>query len=281
MNTRANAVFTLTKGPLSWWVAPLAYGLGLAMLVVVSLFGGTPVIAQLLGFVLLAAIATAVALGFGPGRARQTLGLTLPRHSGGRVVSITLGGIACLWLISALGERISPETANSTQTVLRAMGAGQNPATDLALVLGICVLAPLGEEALYRGMIFRGLFDGLQNAPAWLGALTRPIPALIVALAVSSLIFASAHGGEGQELPVVMILVIHGVIYGGLYALTGTLWAPVVAHSANNSLALVAVFFGAQPHGMAQISQYAVLIAPLLTLGLLWLWARCLPRTAM
>lgn len=279
MRTYDKARIALSAGPLRWWVAPLAYVLGSASLVVISLFGAPPTIAQLLGFVLLALIATAVALGFGPRRARHTLGLALPSTVLWHVGVTTLAGIACLWLVSAVGEQISAETASSTQTVLKAMGAGQSPATDLALVLGICVLAPLGEEALYRGMIFRGLFDGLQNGPAWLGAFARPIPALIFALAISSLIFASAHGGEGQELPVLMILILHGVIYGGLYALTGTLWSPVLAHSANNSLALGAVFLRDHTLGMAPASQVLVLVAPVLTLGLLWLWTQSLPRT--
>lgn len=84
----------------------------------------------------------------------------------------------------------------------------------------VCVLAGLGEEALFRGAIQGALSD-------WLG----PVPAL----AAASLLFGCAH----LVTPAYgIIAALLGLYLGVLWLVSGNLLVPVVAHAAYDFVAL-------------------------------------------
>jgi membrane protease YdiL (CAAX protease family) len=89
--------------------------------------------------------------------------------------------------------------------------------TQLALV---SMLAGLGEEALFRGL--------LQN---WLTALLGPWPGLVAA----SVAFGMAHYLTRSYA---VMASLFGLYLGGLYALTGNLLVPVVVHALYDFIAL-------------------------------------------
>lgn len=92
------------------------------------------------------------------------------------------------------------------------------PVTVLALLLGVVVLAPIWEEAVFRGLVQGGL------RRRW------PVRA---AVPVTAACFAAAHG-----VPVLLAyLFTVGIGLGVLREVHRTLWAPVLAHATVNALA--------------------------------------------
>ncbi len=105
---------------------------------------------------------------------------------------------------------------------LTELAAGVGPGLVVALLLTVVVLAPLWEEALFRGV--------LQ------GGLRRRWP-LGVAVVVSAAAFAAAHG----VLVLLPYLFTVGVGLAVLREVHRTLWASVLAHAGNNALASASV----------------------------------------
>jgi len=85
-------------------------------------------------------------------------------------------------------------------------------------VLSACILAPLCEEFLCRGMMMRGMLKTMSPKKAILW---------------SALIFAVLHMNPWQSIPAFLI----GIFLGWTYYRSGSLWVPIVLHCVNNSLA--------------------------------------------
>ncbi|MBS6194448.1 MAG: HAD-IA family hydrolase [Clostridiales bacterium] len=83
------------------------------------------------------------------------------------------------------------------------------------LMLTIGILAPITEELIFRGLIFRRLKDFI-----------KPVPAIII----SSLVFGLYHGNMVQFLYASLL----GSLLAIIYNRTGTLWTAIVAHMAAN-----------------------------------------------
>ena len=84
----------------------------------------------------------------------------------------------------------------------------------------VCVLAPLMEELLFRGLLFRRMRDRV-------GA--------ILGIVLSSIVFGLAHGNLTQGL----FAAAFGIFLAMLYEHYGTLAAPLTAHFANNVFAVI------------------------------------------
>jgi membrane protease YdiL (CAAX protease family) len=85
------------------------------------------------------------------------------------------------------------------------------------VALGAVVTAPIAEELLFRGYVFRGLQRGWGT---------------LLAVLVSGLFFALYHA---DPLHIVGVLVI-GLYLGWLRHLTDSLWACIAAHALNNAI---------------------------------------------
>lgn len=97
---------------------------------------------------------------------------------------------------------------------------GKNPIG----IISVCILAPLGEEAVFRGAIERHFLD--KNWKPWL------------AILVSAIFFAVAHFNFTQGLTAIII----GILLGWVYYRTRNLWPCVFVHAVNNTIATVANF---------------------------------------
>ncbi|HIA24139.1 MAG TPA: CPBP family intramembrane metalloprotease, partial [Candidatus Marinimicrobia bacterium] len=89
------------------------------------------------------------------------------------------------------------------------------------LMFGIVVLAPLGEEILFRGFLQKFLEEHWQDV-------TR-------AVLVTSLFFAIIHLNPFWLIQIYIL----GVILGFLAWRTGSIWAGFILHAANNLVALL------------------------------------------
>lgn len=136
-------------------------------------------------------------------------------------------------------EHSSSHAMEASKEVMQSLKFGESYQGDLLLILTICVFAPLNEELIYRAVIFRGIWNGLlkQKRFGFSSQHVKCVISFTVATIVSSYLFMSSHGGEGQDIQIYMILLL-GIIACGLYALTGSLIAPIMFHSLNNTFAL-------------------------------------------
>lgn len=84
-------------------------------------------------------------------------------------------------------------------------------------ILSTCILAPLCEETLCRGLMLRGM---LQTKAPW------------KAIFWSAFLFAFMHMNPWQGIPALMI----GILFGWLYYKTRSLWLTIFLHCLNNSI---------------------------------------------
>jgi membrane protease YdiL (CAAX protease family) len=99
---------------------------------------------------------------------------------------------------------------------------------DPATWLNAIVSAPIAEEVLFRGLVFRLL---LEHLAVW------------SALAVSALLFALIHLPywwlSGAASPAGLVINLgsifaYGVFFALLYRWSGSLYAPLISHMLNN-----------------------------------------------
>jgi membrane protease YdiL (CAAX protease family) len=87
------------------------------------------------------------------------------------------------------------------------------------LAVSAVVLAPLAEESLFRGLLFRRILERVGPWPAYV---------------VSALAFAAIHG----NLAGLVIYVWLGLVFAETLRRTGRLWTAIVVHMGNNAFAL-------------------------------------------
>ncbi len=133
----------------------------------------------------------------------------------GLISTVTLGlmSIGIRLLLEAL------ETEAPTQTAVQAVQEAitQNQASDI-WIMGIVsiVVAPIAEEILFRGILFKTLNDQNRTALAWIG---------------TSVFFGLIHGNAPAFLP----LTIFSLALTWLYVRTENLLAPITAHVVLNA----------------------------------------------
>ena len=89
------------------------------------------------------------------------------------------------------------------------------------MILATCIMAPLLEEFLCRGMMLRGM---LTRMKPW------------KAIFWSAFLFAVMHLNPWQSIPAFLI----GLFLGWVYWRTHSLWATIFLHCLNNSLSTAA-----------------------------------------
>ena len=114
-------------------------------------------------------------------------------------------------------DRMFPASAVDYQETLASLR--KSPTTTF---IRVCLFAPIAEEILIRGF----LFNGLQNRHG-----------VIVALIVSTILFALLHFNFGQTLSAI----ISGAIIGFLYIKTNSLFCCILAHSLYNSISYISI----------------------------------------
>jgi membrane protease YdiL (CAAX protease family) len=129
------------------------------------------------------------------------------------VVCFILGIVVSVVYIAVSGD------AQNVQGDYQSAAAGGILAYLATLLLG-SVVTPIGEEFLFRGV----LFTALQRYGAW------------AAVIASAAVFALAHGIN----PVLPVAFVVGVVTALLFRRTRSVWPGVVVHGVNNALAATA-----------------------------------------
>lgn len=137
----------------------------------------------------------------------------LPAQQRGAFALAALGAVAGMLLctqVMSLFVRMNLDSIGFEQVL-----AAQSQAPVWLLLISALVLAPVGEEALIRGMAYP--------------LLRRAWPPLASAF-VTSMIFALLHGNLAQ----IVLTFPLGMLLAYIYEITQRLWVPILAHMAFN-----------------------------------------------
>jgi membrane protease YdiL (CAAX protease family) len=191
-------------------------------------------------------------------------------------LSVLLAGATVLLLIMVqpfvgfLGILNSKMDFGSFQKVFKEAEATYTRATqvflqmdspvDLIINIFIMALLPaIAEELFFRGALQR--------------VLLRMTKIPVIAILISSLVFAFLHGTIFKVLPIFVL----GVLLGTLYHVTRNLWYNIVLHFLNNALAVIAVYFSTRSEFMRKLANdnisitwYAALLSLIVTLGIVY-----------
>jgi membrane protease YdiL (CAAX protease family) len=136
------------------------------------------------------------------------------------------------WM-SGLEERITKAEAESEEMMDMFLSQVSTRRFLLNLLM-ISVIPAIGEELLFRGVLQKLLAEWLKNYH--------------VAIFITAALFSFVHFQFQGFIPRVFL----GILFGYLMVWTGSIWAPVLAHFVNNSLAVV--FFFLYHRGLIHIN---------------------------
>lgn len=132
---------------------------------------------------------------------------------------------ACSWVIKGITQQLAPGFSNANDAAIAQLGSS----SFLLTFLGTVVLVPTTEECLYRGLIFRNLYN---KSPA-------------AAYLISTLVFALVHmvGYLGQYTLLETVLAFLQYLPAGLwlawaYLKGGSIFAPILIHTLVNALGM-------------------------------------------
>jgi membrane protease YdiL (CAAX protease family) len=155
------------------------------------------------------------------------LGFVRPRSVARAVVLGVLGGIALKLVVKALiMAALGFDPANRVYGYV----IGNAPAF-WRMVAVVIVGGGFGEETIWRGF----LFDRVRTLSG--GRVGR-----LAIVIVTSLAFAAAHYAD-QGVPGVVPAAITGVALGTIYALSGSIWTPMIVHAAYDVSALLIIYW--------------------------------------
>lgn len=157
--------------------------------------------------------------------------------------------VACLPLVGALSDlteklpfskatfekfKAAEEAYNRQVAVI---GRMDNFRDYLVSLIMLAILPAVFEETLFRG--------GLQNL------LSRWWKAPVLAIVVTSVIFSAVHGSYLGFLSRAIL----GFVLGWMYYRTGNLWLNIIAHAANNTIAVTTLYIMRRNNPNADLSK--------------------------
>ncbi len=238
----------LPAGTWPWWMAPaglfggllLAAVGGLLVDIPAALFGVSLTSSSLPGWleildtvvqdaafvlvaVLLAKVGGRTVRAWQFGLQRPGIGWLSPRLGWLWALGMILVTLVTFLVFSAIWAELLH--VNTKEKLLEQLGAGEGTALLLLSAWLTCVVAPVCEEFLFRGFIFRSLYN-------WRG--------LWPAALITGLVFGGVHTGSA---PLVDLIPLAALGFGLclLYRYTGSLYPCIATHCLNNCIAFGAL----------------------------------------
>ena len=151
------------------------------------------------------------------------------------------------WEASNLAAYVIPVSDWLVESMARMMQGG------LPSVVTICVLAPVAEEMLFRGVFLRSF---LHRHWPW------------TAILLSSLLFGLVHFDPGHMILATLL----GIALGWLYYVTRSLWPSVIAHAFQNAGVMLYLTLAPESVITAEPGPIPVLPVPVLLAAAVSLW---------
>lgn len=170
-----------------------------------------------------------------------------------------------LYQIVALGV---PSLGKASAEVMKGLGFGQNRSKDLAVGMGVALMAPVWEELAFRGLMFRALRDATHNFfqnKVW--ATKAAYGAGVVG---SSILFAAIHADPNQAVQQPLLFVM-GLLAAWSYLYTGTILAPILFHSFNNTWVIIKMLYQSGFELTGGLSPLVFASAPLISIAVYYL----------
>ena len=149
----------------------------------------------------------------------------------------------------------------------------------VALFLLLCLATGAFEEALFRGIVFKGFAAALakegRNRPVLVAALVQALVFGLLHVTTSTSLAPAASGAVAavQTAAKPLQAALFGFVMAGVFARTGSLWLLVGAHAAFNALSeaplfvltgsLPSTYATGQPADLAVLLATTVLLVPL------------------
>ena len=163
----------------------------------------------------------------GVGSLRDDFGVRLSvRDSGWFVVGLGLAFVAGLGLTPIVDAGHLNQAGQSSQSVVRVFQSAHGYQA-AAFVVAVLVVAPLGEELLFRGALLRALMRR-----------TNPTAAVAISALVFALVHVALDPGAGFAVPALFLL---GLISGDRALKTGNLSESFFLHAGFNLLAVLQI----------------------------------------
>lgn len=162
------------------------------------------------------------------GLRRSDIGWRVPPRPLRVLGMVAVAFVAYLVLSALLGAALG--VGDEQDDLPGKLGADSSLLAGIAIGLAVTVLAPIGEETLLRGVVYPGLRNSVARV--------APAPVAIGAAAlIDGLIFGALHIG-GSKLIFLPILALFGVVLCLLYQASGSLYASILLHATNNTIAM-------------------------------------------
>ncbi len=142
-------------------------------------------------------------------------------------VGIGLAALIAAGIIFSIAMALDPAVEDQLEDLGNDIGFSV-PWQQGLLVFALVILAPFGEELLFRALLLRGL---VRKMPFWVAAI------------VSGAVFAAAHVDAWQIWPRAVFLLAIGIGFAFLYRWRGY-GASVTAHMTVNTAAAIGVIAG-------------------------------------
>ena len=169
----------------------------------------------------LAFVGVAVALAQTVGRVTPAQFGLRPPANRWRAAALVVGGLVAFFVISDVWLQLLSVNGEERQLVKDIGGYG-GTVDVLAACVVTTVVAPICEETLFRGLMFRSLSN-------WRG----PLPAALI----TGALFGAVHGLSAPVADLLPLAFL-GVLLCGIYHWTGSLYPCIALHVLNNSISL-------------------------------------------
>lgn len=268
--------------PFAWWTCvPASILLGISGVLLIAFPAEWASFASLAQF-LLAGLAAVALLWLGSRRFDRAV-LGMEPAVGVRQGGVFLAGLALFYVGMFIISRAKGQhhTGASPEEAQALLGFGTSVLHDLGVILTVTVAAPIVEELIFRGLVFRGLRDGL-TAGGFLRREGGPhVPAgiaLVAAFVLSSLAFMSIHGGEGQD-GLALEYIYYSLLLAAAFHFSGTIIVPMLLHAVTNAVSVLEVLLNEKAPDLSEPALiWLVWLGPLITLAIALCLRRLTPR---
>lgn len=152
----------------------------------------------------------------------------------GSDIKLILIGFA-LYFAASLAARLLIKVlipaVNLDQTQQIGFDSASSPLQLLVVFFALCVAVPVGEEVLFRGLMFGGLKKYLNSR---------------IALVLTSVVFGAAHlelfSGSALNWGAAADTAVFSAVLIWVYQKSGNLWAPIGLHALKNTIAFLYLF---------------------------------------
>jgi len=135
-------------------------------------------------------------------------------------------------------EQLFAGMEDSAARLTKALTEQTSPFILAANILSIALIPALGEEMVFRGALIP-ILRKWTNSVHW-------------GVWISAILFSAMHLQFYGFLPRMLL----GAVLGYLFVWSGSIWVPVLAHFANNAIALILIFFMTRGDIQAEVDEF-------------------------